>query len=202
MLKLSLYAIFLLFINLFVLAYYTQLPYWTLELLITVVSDTYPSSLQLVDSFKVVIVFYTYEKNSRPTQCDSHSQVKEKSYHSSFYFWATYGSDVTLSTVLTNKKQCFDPFRRIRASVYIWRHTIIPSLSADWSISVLFFGHRIDLFILHSTVLFVNFMCIITRVEGNGGGTLGGLFLWITISLILSNMSIYMTIWYLERHAV
>ena len=81
-----------------------------------------------------------------------HSQVKEKSHHSSFYFWATCGSDVTLSAVLTNKKQCLPPFRRIRAFVYIRRQTIIPSSNADWSISVLFFARMIHLTILHSTV--------------------------------------------------
>ena len=82
-----------------------------------------------------------------------HSQVKGKSNHSSFYFWATGGSDVTLSAVLTNKKQCRHPFRRIGGFVYIRRQTIIPSSNADWSISVLFFARRIDLTIPHSTVI-------------------------------------------------
>ena len=34
----------------------------------------------------------------------AHSQVKEKSYHSSFYFWDICGCDFTLLAVLTNKK--------------------------------------------------------------------------------------------------
>ena len=81
-----------------------------------------------------------------------HSQVKEKSYHSSCHFWATCGSDITVSAVLINKKQCLPQFRRIRGFVYNRRQTIIPSSDAYWSISVLFFAHWIDLTLLHSTV--------------------------------------------------
>ena len=86
------------------------------------------------------------------------SQVKEKSYHSSFYFWATLtcGSDVALSAVMTSKKQCLLPFPWIRTFVYIRRQTIIPSSKADWSISVLFFARRIGLIWLYFIRLWVD----------------------------------------------
>ena len=81
------------------------------------------------------------------------SQGKEKSYQSSFYFWAICGSDVTLSAVPTNKKHCLPLFRRIRGFVYLRRQTIKPSSNSDWSIAVLFSARGIDLSILHSTVV-------------------------------------------------
>ena len=81
-----------------------------------------------------------------------HSQVKEKSYHSSFYFWTICGSDVKLPAVLTNKRSVYLRFGESERFVYLRRHISKPSLGADWSNSVLFFAHRLVLTILHSTV--------------------------------------------------
>ena len=81
-----------------------------------------------------------------------HSQVKENSYHSSFYFWPQ-----------VDQTSRYQPFWPIRNNVYIrssesqcvFSYDVRPTSRAETLIGqsrFLFFAHRIDLTILHSTV--------------------------------------------------
>ena len=59
------------------------------------------------------------------------SQVKAKSYHSSFYFWAICRSDVTLPAVLTINKQATETLLKIVSGKNIWlKNCVAKCLSA------------------------------------------------------------------------